>query len=80
MAHEITASYIADLYEEMLYTRAEKGIRPVLYVSSHKDLECCVLMLLEEAPETKLGVRLQATATGFTQRITTNQTNTGGRE
>ena len=52
----MTASDIADLYEEMLYTRAANGIRPVLYVSSQKDLECSVLMLLDEAVETKLAV------------------------
>ncbi|HSO76065.1 MAG TPA: hypothetical protein VLU47_14615 [Blastocatellia bacterium] len=37
-----------DLYEEMLYARAAKGIRPVLYVSSRKDFECSVLMLLNQ--------------------------------
>jgi len=52
----MTASNIADLYEEMLYTRAANGIRPVLYVSSQEDLECSVLMLLDEAVETKLAV------------------------
>ena len=52
----MTASDIADLYEEMLYTRAANGIRPVLYVSSQEDLECSVLMLLDEAVETKLAV------------------------
>ena len=37
---------VVDLYEEMLYARAAKGIRPVLYVSSRKDLEFSVTLLL----------------------------------
>jgi hypothetical protein len=41
---------VVDLYEEMLYARASRGIRPVLYVSSRKDFECCVLMLLVQPP------------------------------
>ena len=72
MEQEITASDMEDLYEEMLYTRASKGIRPVLYVSSHKDLECSVLMLLNEAPETKLAGRRLKAARGFRHRIMTN--------
>ena len=67
----MTDSDVVDLYEDMLYTRAAKGIRPVLFVSSHKDLECSVLMLLDEAPETKLAGRRQA-AIGFRQRAMTN--------
>ena len=39
---------IVDLYEQMLFERASNGIRPVLYVSSNKDLECSMLMLLDE--------------------------------
>ena len=69
--HEMTASNIADLYEEMLYTRAANGIRPVLYVSSQKDLECSVLMLLDEAVETKLAGRWEPEAIGFSQRVMT---------
>ena len=72
MEHEMTASDIADLYEEMLYTRAANGIRPVLYVSSQKDLECSVLMLLDEAVETKLAGRWGPEAIGFSQRVMTN--------
>jgi hypothetical protein len=72
MELEMPASDMADLYEEMLYTRAAKGIRPVLYVSSHKDLECSVLILLDEPPETKLAGRWRAAATGFKQRVITN--------
>ena len=42
-------SDMVDLYEQMLSERAEKGIRPVLYISSYTDLECCKLSLLGEA-------------------------------
>ena len=45
---------LIDLYEQMLYQRAIKGIRPVLYVSSFTDLECNMLMLLDENPEIQL--------------------------
>ena len=69
---QMTASEIADLYEEMLYTRAERGIRPVLYVSSQKDLECSVLMLLDAAPERKLAGRRRPEAIGFRRRVMTN--------
>ena len=44
------ADYI-DLYEQLLYQRASRGIRPVLYMSSPTDLECSMLMLLDEDPE-----------------------------
>jgi hypothetical protein len=37
--------------EQMLYTRATKGIRPILYMSSLTDFECSTLMLLEEPSE-----------------------------
>jgi hypothetical protein len=39
---------LIDIYEQMLFERASRGIRPVLYISSTKDLECSALMLLEE--------------------------------
>jgi hypothetical protein len=65
MEQEMSASDMVDLYEEMLYTRAAKRIRPVLYVSSPKDLECSVLMLLGEAPEKKLAGRRQPSALGL---------------
>ena len=48
MKHEITDSELVDLYEEMLYERASKGIRPVLYVSSPTDFECSAIMLLDK--------------------------------
>ena len=39
---------MVDLLEEMLFQRASTGIRPVLYVSSYTDLECNMLMLLDD--------------------------------
>jgi len=40
-----------DLMEEMLFQRAASGIRPVLYLSSYTDLECSMLMLLDNTGE-----------------------------
>lgn len=40
-----------DLLEEMLFQRADKGIRPVLYLSSVTDLECSMLTLLSNMTE-----------------------------
>jgi hypothetical protein len=57
MDERMTDLRMLDLYEEMLYERAAKGLRPVLYVSSRKDLECSVLMLMDEAPEVQLSGR-----------------------
>jgi hypothetical protein len=71
MDERMTDSGMVDLYEEMLYERAAKGIRPVLYVSSHKDLECSVLMLLDEAPEVQLAGRQRPAAIGFGQHVRT---------
>jgi hypothetical protein len=45
----MTHSDMVDLYEELLYERAAKGIRPTLYVSSTTDLECSLVMLLDDA-------------------------------
>jgi hypothetical protein len=53
-AQEMTDSNMVDLYEEMLYARAVKGIRPVLYVSSDKDFERSVLKLLDEPREARM--------------------------
>jgi hypothetical protein len=44
---------IVDLMEEMLFQRAAIGIRPVLYLSSYVDLECSILMLLDDAGEAR---------------------------
>jgi hypothetical protein len=67
-----TDSGMVDLYEQMLYERAAQGIRPVLYVSSYKDLECSVLMLLDQAPEAQLMGRQWPAALGFGQHVMTN--------
>src|SRR6266478_4994750 len=56
MDEKNTESAMVDLYEEMLYERAAMGIRPVLYISSQTDLECSVLMLLDEPLESKLAL------------------------
>jgi len=40
-----------DVMEEMLFERAANGIRPLLYVSSFTDLECSMLMLLDETAD-----------------------------
>lgn len=71
LEREMTDSNMVDLYEEMLCARAWKGIRPLLYVSSTKDLECSVLMLLNEAPESKLAGRKQPGRRGVGQHIRT---------
>jgi len=42
-----------DLLEEMLFQRAAGGIRPVLYLSSYVDLECSMLMLLDDSGEAR---------------------------
>lgn len=42
-----------DLLEEMLFQRAASGIRPVLYLSSYTDLECSMLMLLDDSGEAR---------------------------
>ncbi len=72
MEREMPDSDVVDLYEELLYERAAKGIRPVLYVSSHKDLECSVLMLLDEAPEVQLAGRQRPAARGIRYRAVMN--------
>ena len=63
MNEKMTGSGMVDLYEEMLYERAAIGIRPMLYVSSRTDLECSVLMLLDEPPEAKLALPQQLAST-----------------
>jgi len=42
---------IVDIFEDMLSQRAMKGFRPVLYLSTFTDLECSMLMLLDETAE-----------------------------
>jgi hypothetical protein len=48
MKHEMTDSDVVDLYEEMLYERSARGIRPMLYLSSPTDFECSAIMLLDK--------------------------------
>ncbi|HVF91318.1 MAG TPA: hypothetical protein VNH22_14725 [Blastocatellia bacterium] len=50
MGQEKTDVDMIEVFEQMLFQRASKGIRPVLYVSSYTDLECSMLMLLDESP------------------------------
>ena len=69
MERQMTASDAVDLYEQMLNERAAKGARPMLYVSSAKDLECCVLMLLDKAPDVFLEERQRPPATEFGQHV-----------
>jgi hypothetical protein len=69
---DMTDSGMVDLYEEMLYERAAKGIRPVLYLSSRTDLECSVLMLLDDAPEVQLPGLQRLAGMGFGQHLMTN--------
>jgi hypothetical protein len=38
---------VVDLFEELLARRAELGFRPVLYVSSERDLECNLIGMFE---------------------------------
>ena len=38
---------VVDLFEELLARRAEMGFRPVLYVSSERDLECNLIGMFE---------------------------------
>ena len=38
---------IVDLYEELLSKRAEMGYRPVIFVSSERDLECNLIGMFE---------------------------------
>ena len=71
MDKRMTDSGMLDLLDEMLYARAAKGIRPMLYVSSAKDLECSVLMLLNAAPELRLAGRQRLFASGFRQHLRT---------
>ena len=42
---------LIDVFEEMLSQRAMKGHRPFLFVSSFKDLECNLVMLLDESSD-----------------------------
>lgn len=65
MEKETVGTDLIDIYEQMLFERAARGIRPVLYISSNKDLECSALMLLDE-PEDGL---FSAWPSSFTTRV-----------
>jgi len=63
---------IVDVFEEMLCQRAIKGIRPVLYVSSLMDLECNILMLLDESAEQLNFDQVTSSGDGLRSHMTTN--------
>lgn len=63
---------LLDLYEQMLFQRAVKGIRPVLYVSSYTDLECSMLMLLDEAGQSEIQGQQQSNAKSIGYHVMTN--------
>jgi hypothetical protein len=67
----MTDSEMVDLYEEMLWVKATNGIRPMLYVSSSRDLECNVLMLLNAAPELRLAGHRHLIVSGPRQQVRT---------
>jgi len=61
-----------DIYEQMLFERANKGIRPVLYLSSPKDLECSMLMLLNEDADDCFAEIETPTAKRYGYQVITN--------
>jgi hypothetical protein len=63
---------MVDLLEEMLFQRASSGIRPVLYLSSYTDLECSMLMLLDEANEVRWSTERQPVAKQVGYHIVTS--------
>lgn len=67
----MTDSEMVDLYEEMLWVKATNRIRPVLYVSSARDLECNVLMLLNAAPELRLSGHRHLIVSGPREQVRT---------
>ncbi|HYV05359.1 MAG TPA: hypothetical protein VFB82_12270 [Blastocatellia bacterium] len=70
MQQEITDSNMLDLFEEMLFARAVKGIRPLLYVSSNRDFECSVQKLLDEPRESRVWEEHRFTMPELAQRAT----------
>jgi hypothetical protein len=65
-------SDMIDVMEEMLFERAANGIRPMLYVSSFTDLECSMLMLLDETAESRWPSEQAPTARQVGYHIITN--------
>ena len=63
---------MVDLLEDMLFQRASSGIRPMLYLSSHTDLECSMMMLLDETGEGQWSVEQQPLAREIGYHIVTN--------
>ena len=63
---------MVDLLEDMLFQRASSGIRPMLYLSSHTDLECSMMMLLDETGEGQWSMEQQPLAREIGYHIVTN--------
>lgn len=63
---------MVDLLEDMLFQRASSGIRPMLYLSSHTDLECSMMMLLDETGEGQWSIERQPVAKEVGYHIVTN--------
>ena len=63
---------MVDLLEEMLFQRASTGIRPVLYVSSYTDLECNMLMLLDDMGDVQWSGKEQQVQKQVGYHIVTN--------
>jgi hypothetical protein len=63
---------MVELFEQMLFQRAVKGIRPVLYVSSYTDLECSMLMLLDETSQGRASGLQQPVEKGVGYHVMTN--------
>jgi len=63
---------MVDLLEDMLFQRASSGIRPMLYLSSDTDLECSMLMLLDETGEGQWSLEQQPVAKQVGYHIGTN--------
>jgi hypothetical protein len=63
---------LVDLVEDMLFQRASSGIRPLLYLSSYNDLECSMMMLLDEAGEAQWSIEQKPVAKKVGYHIVTN--------
>jgi hypothetical protein len=63
---------MVDLLEDMLFQRASSGIRPMLYLSSDTDLECSMIMLLDETGEGQWSIEQQPVAKEVGYHMVTN--------
>jgi hypothetical protein len=63
---------LVDLVEDMLFQRASSGIRPLLYLSTYTDLECSMMMLLDETGEAQWSIEQQPVAKEVGYHIVTN--------